>query len=299
MRSKYLLLFLLFLFITSCVSQKKYNDMYALWVYADSQYQLMKQRIVVDDKNWKLLLKDIERLRRDSLTLDSLNKSLNADFKNYKKLCEEDRVKLKGYIDNLNQNISNLNVALDSNAKRLSLSASKIRELEAMLYRKDSIMRATRDRLTKALIGFKDKGVNVHVVGGKVYISLDERLLFKSGQIDVNPDGKKALIEISKVLNIDSSTNLTVEGHTDDIPYKGSKAKAFKDNWDISVLRATSVVRLMQYQGFISPKRFIASGRAEYYPIDPAKTLEARKKNRRIEIIVTPDLDEIAKLLSD
>jgi len=273
--------------------------MYALWVYADSQYQLMKQRIVVDDKNWKLLLKDIERLRRDSLTLDSLNKSLNADFKNYKKLCEEDRVKLKGYIDNLNQNISNLNVALDSNAKRLSLSASKIRELEAMLYRKDSIMRATRDRLTKALIGFKDKGVNVHVVGGKVYISLDERLLFKSGQIDVNPDGKKALIEISKVLNIDSSTNLTVEGHTDDIPYKGSKAKAFKDNWDISVLRATSVVRLMQYQGFISPKRFIASGRAEYYPIDPAKTLEARKKNRRIEIIVTPDLDEIAKLLSD
>ncbi len=265
--------------------------MYALWIYSDGQYQLMKQRFTIDDKNWKILLKEIDRLKKDSSFIDS-------SFHSYKILCELEREKLRLSIANLNSDISNLNVKLDSNAKRLKLSAQKIAELEAMLYRKDSIMRATRERLTSALIGFKDKGVNVHIVGGKVYISLDEKLLFKSGQIDVNPDGKKALIQIANVLNIDTTTNLTIEGHTDDIPFK-SKTKSYKDNWDISVLRATSVVRLMQYQGKVSPLRFIAAGRAEYYPIDRGKNPEARKKNRRIEIIVTPDLDEIARLLSD
>ncbi len=291
MRSKIILIFSLIIFFGSCVSQKKYNDMYALWVYSDGEYQLMKKRFALDDKNWKILLKEIARLKKDSTFMDS-------SFRSFKILCELDREKLKLSIASLNSDITGLNIKLDSNARRLKLSAQKIAELESMLYRKDSIMRVTRERLTAALIGFKDKGVNVHVVGGKVYISMDEKLLFKSGQIDVNPDGKNALIEISKVLNIDSTTNLNVEGHTDDVPFK-SKTKPYKDNWDISVLRATSVVRLMQYQGKVSPLRFIASGRAEYYPIDPAKTPEARKKNRRIEIIVTPDLDEIARLLSN
>ena len=298
MRSKVILIFSLIILLGACVSQKKYNDMYALWVYSDSQYQLMKQRFAQDDKNWKLLVKEIDRLKKDSIFLESSLHFTDSSFKAYKVICEIDREKLRQSIVNLNSDISGLNLKLDSNSKRLKLSVQKIAELEALLYRKDSIMRATRERLTAALIGFKDKGVNVHVVGGKVYISLDEKLLFKSGQIDVNPEGKNALIEISNVLNIDSTTNLCVEGHTDDVPFK-SKTKPYKDNWDISVLRATSVVRLMQYQGKVSPLRFIASGRAEYYPIDPAKTPEARKKNRRIEIIVTPDLDEIARLLSN
>ncbi len=284
MRIKFIVLFSLLLLLGSCVSQKKYNDMYALWVYADGQYQLQKQRTSVNDKNWKLLLIEIERLRKDSGFIDS-------SYHSFMNFAEAEKSKLK-------ENISSLNIQLTTSSTRLKLSAEKIAELEALLYRKDSIMKVTRDRLTAALVGFKDKGVNVHVVGGKVYISLDERLLFKSGQIDVNPDGKIALLQIGKVLNIDTTTNLTVEGHTDDIPFK-SKTKPYKDNWDISVLRATSVVRLLQLQGFVSPKRFIASGRAEYFPLDPAKTPEARKKNRRIEIIVTPDLDEIARLLNN
>lgn len=284
MRIKFIVLFSLLLLLGSCVSQKKYNDMYALWVYADGQYQLQKQRTSVNDKNWKLLLIEIERLRKDSGFIDS-------SYHSFMNFAEAEK-------SNLKENISSLNIQLTTSSTRLKLSAEKIAELEALLYRKDSIMKVTRDRLTAALVGFKDKGVNVHVVGGKVYISLDERLLFKSGQIDVNPDGKIALLQIGKVLNIDTTTNLTVEGHTDDIPFK-SKTKPYKDNWDISVLRATSVVRLLQLQGFVSPKRFIASGRAEYFPLDPAKTPEARKKNRRIEIIVTPDLDEIARLLNN
>jgi chemotaxis protein MotB len=259
--------------LTSCVSQRKYNDMYALWVYTDSEYQLLREQNLIKAKNCDELFHTIIRMRQDSISADSI-------FKAYTAMSEKDK--------------ANLRQELQSQSSRLTLSAAKIADLEALLFKKDSMMRATRERLTAALVGFKDKGVNVHIVGGKVYISLDERLLFQSGKVDVNPEGKIALSEIANALNQDSSTVLTIEGHTDDIPYTG---KTFKDNWDISVLRATSVVRYFQQSGNINPKRFIASGRAEYFPIDPEKTAEARKKNRRIEIIVTPDLDEIAKLL--
>lgn len=247
--------------------------MYALWVYTDSQYQLLREQNLIKTRNCDNLFYEVMRLRRDSVSADSL-------FRTYSAMSEKDK--------------ANLRLELQSQSSRLKLSAAKIGELEALLFKKDSVMRATRERLTNALVGFKDKGVNVHIEGGKVYISLDERLLFQSGKIDVNPEGKTALTEIANALNQDSSTVLTIEGHTDNVPYKG---KAFKDNWDISVLRATSVVRYLQYAGNIKPQRFIASGRAEYFPVDPANTPEARKKNRRIEIIVTPDLDEIAKLL--
>lgn len=273
MRFRYLLIFVVVALLTSCVSQRKYNDMYALWVYTDSQYQLLREQNLIKTRNCDNLFYEVMRLRRDSVSADSL-------FRTYSAMSEKDK--------------ANLRLELQSQSSRLKLSAAKIGELEALLFKKDSVMRATRERLTNALVGFKDKGVNVHIEGGKVYISLDERLLFQSGKIDVNPEGKTALTEIANALNQDSSTVLTIEGHTDNVPYKG---KAFKDNWDISVLRATSVVRYLQYAGNIKPQRFIASGRAEYFPVDPANTPEARKKNRRIEIIVTPDLDEIAKLL--
>ena len=283
MRFKIIYIFSLVILIGSCVSQRKYNQMYALWVYTDGEYQLLKQRKAIEAKNSNIL-REIARLRKDSSYIDS-------SFHSFKILCELESGKLK-------QNITSLTFKLDSNSTRLKLSAQKISELEAMLFRKDSVMQAIRRKLTDALYAFKDKGVNVHVVGGKVYISLDEKLLFKSGQVEVNVDGRNALLEITYVLNIDTTTNITIEGHTDDLPFKSS-SKTYKDNWDISVLRATSVVRFMQMEGRISPLRVIAAGRAEYYPIDPSKTPEARKKNRRIEIIVTPDLDEIARLLSN
>ncbi len=283
MRLKSFFIFSLIILLGSCVSQRKYNQMYALWLYTDGEYQLLKQRRVIEGKNANYL-NEIIRLRKDSARIDS-------SFHSFRILCEFERGKLK-------QNITDLNFKLDSNSTRLKLSAQKIAELEAMLFRKDSIMHAIHLKLTNALFAFKDKGVNVHVVGGKVYISLDEKLLFKSGQVEVNNDGRSALLEITNVLNIDTTTNITIEGHTDDLPFK-STSKSYKDNWDISVLRATSVVRFMQLAGRVSPLRIIAAGRAEYYPIDPSKTPEARKKNRRIEIIVTPDLDEIARLLSN
>jgi chemotaxis protein MotB len=267
---------------SSCVSQRKYNDMYALWVLADGQYQLMKQQIAANNKNCNQLVLDanvlrqeVIRLKRDSVVIDSV---------------------FRYYVDTTEKVKVSLTKELQGQTSRLSQSTAKVVELEDLLQRKDSIMNTTRERLAAALIGFKDKGISVQTIGGKVYISLDERLLFQSGQIDVNPAGRQALLEVASALNQDTTTILTVEGHTDDVEYKG-KNKLLKDNWDISVLRATSVVRILQHNGKVKPTRFIAAGRAEFYPVDPAKTPESRRKNRRIEIILTPDLEEIVKLL--
>lgn len=280
MRIKTIIACLAFFTLASCVSKRKYNDMYALWVYTDSQYQLIKGKNNISDKRIYALLAEVDRIRRDSAYIDSVCRSGMNKSDAEKARLEAERKRLRD--------------ELTAQSSKLTLSASKIAELESVLFRKDSIMRATRNRLQQALLGFADKGVNVHVVGGKVYISLDERLLFQSGKVDVNPEGRTALLEIANVLNQDPTTVMTVEGHTDDIPYKG---QAYKDNWDISVLRATSVIRWMSKAGKVAPERFIASGRAEYWPIDAAPTAEARRKNRRIEIIVTPNLDEIAQIL--
>ncbi len=280
MRIKIIITCLAIFTLASCVSKRKYNDMYALWVYTDSQYQLIKGKNNISDKRIYALLAEVDRIRRDSAYIDSVCRSSMNKSDADKARLEAERKRLRD--------------ELTAQSSKLTLSASKVAELEGVLFRKDSMMRATRNRLQQALLGFADKGVNVHVVGGKVYISLDERLLFQSGKVDVNPEGRTALLEIANVLNQDPTTIMTVEGHTDDIPYKG---KAFKDNWDISVLRATSVIRWMSNAGKVAPERFIAAGRAEYWPLDAAPTAEARRKNRRIEIIVTPNLDEIAQIL--
>jgi chemotaxis protein MotB len=274
MKLRNLFVLTLLIFLSSCVSKRKYNDTYALWVYTDSQFQMLKYKISNEKKNCEWMYKEVIRLKKDSVKLDSV-------FRAYIAASQTDKAKLVSEITN--------------KETQVKFSNAKIKELEALIFRKDSIMKATKERLTAALVGFAEKGVNVHVVGGKVYISLDERLLFQSGKIDVGDEGKKALKEIATALNQDTTTILTVEGHTDDVEYNGKGY--FKDNWDISVLRATSVVRLLQKDGAVSPRRFIASGRAEFLPLDASKTEEARKKNRRIEIIITPDLDEIAKLL--
>lgn len=275
------LVFALMIVLGSCVSKRTYNDTYALWVYTDSQYQMLKYKIANERKECESSRKDvaelskvIARMKVDSAWTDSV-------FKVYRNASATDKAKLESEIH--------------SKESEVSMSAAKIKELESLIARKDSLMKATKERLTAALVGFAEKGVNVHVVGGKVYISLDERLLFESGKIDVGNEGKRALKEIASALNQDTSTILTVEGHTDDVEFTGKGY--YKDNWDISVLRATSVVKLLQGEGQINPSRFIASGRGQYFPVVADKSPDARKKNRRIEIIITPNLDEIAKLL--
>ena len=144
-------------------------------------------------------------------------------------------------------------------------------------------------------MGFEGKGLTITQKNGMVYISMEDKLLFKSGSFDIDSRGAEAVKQVSKVLGQNKDINIMVEGHTDNVPYQGRGE--LKDNWDLSVKRATTVVRLMLQNKELSPERITGAGRSEYLPIDTAKTAEARQKNRRTEIILTPKLDELIRII--
>ena len=171
----------------------------------------------------------------------------------------------------------------------------KLNELEKILFRKDSVVNALKESVSKALMGFEGQGLTVQMKNGKVYVSLDEKLLFKSGSTSVDPKGVQALQKLSKVLESNKDVNIMIEGHTDDVPF--TKGASIKDNWDLSVMRATAVVRILLNDSSMDPLRLTASGHGEFMPVDPSKTSVARTKNRRTEIILTPKLDELLKIL--
>jgi len=172
---------------------------------------------------------------------------------------------------------------------------ARVDELEEILHRQDSIVGALHNTLSQALIGFLDDGLTVEIRGGRVYVSMEERLLFETGSTQVDSQGVEALRELVTVLEDNPDINIMIEGHTDDVPFR--PGGAIKDNWELSVLRATAVLRILLEYGDIDPSRFIAAGRGEHHPIDPEDNPEARRKNRRTEIILTPELDELFQIL--
>lgn len=193
-------------------------------------------------------------------------------------------------LDRMQSNIDNMTRELEERNARLL-------ELERKLNSKDSIMRALRQKVSDALFGFEGKGLSVSIRNGKVYVSLEEKLMFKSGRYQIDAKGAEAIKQLVPVLEQNPDINIMVEGHTDDVPYRGSGQLI--DNWDLSVKRATTIVRLMLQGSSINPVRVTAAGRSQYLPIDKAKTPEARQRNRRTEIILTPKIDEILKLLEN
>ncbi|MDR1416086.1 MAG: OmpA family protein [Prevotellaceae bacterium] len=179
----------------------------------------------------------------------------------------------------------------------LSERNQKLIALQNALHQKDSVAQALRKKVADALLGFEGKGLTVTMRDGKVYVSLDEKLVFASGSFTVDTRGVEAISSLAKVLEQNPDINVAIEGHTDDVPYKG--AGQLQDNWDLSVKRATSVVRIMLRNGGIEQSRVTAAGRAESIPLQAGKTPEARQANRRIEVILAPKLDEVFKLLEN
>jgi chemotaxis protein MotB len=179
--------------------------------------------------------------------------------------------------------------------KELEDRNARLIELQEVLALKEQAVKDLRDKVMRALVGFTDDGLTVHEKNGKVYVSMDEKLLFKTGRWDVDPNGQRALHDLSKLLAENSDINIMVEGHTDDVPMRGSGE--VKDNWDLSVMRATAVTKILTQNPQLDPERIIAAGRSEYVPLVPEKTPEARQMNRRTEIILTPKLDELLEIL--
>ena len=176
----------------------------------------------------------------------------------------------------------------------LALREKRVAELEGILKSKDSAVLALKASIQKALLGFQNQGLSIEVRNGKVYVSMEEKLLFKSGSITVDPEGEKALMALAKALNTNEDVSILVEGHTDNVAISTDE---LNDNWDLSVKRATTIVRILQKSYGLDPKRMTAAGRSEYLPISDNSTAAGRATNRRTRIVVLPQLDQFFKLL--
>ena len=177
----------------------------------------------------------------------------------------------------------------------LDARAQRVEELEDILRRKDSAVNALKAKVQNALLGFENNGLTIEQKNGKVYVSLDISLLFKSGSYVVDAKGKEVLKKLAGVLEKNADVNVLVEGHTDNVPYNGSGQ--LNDNWDLSVRRATSVVKILLEGSQLDASRLTAAGRADHLPVADNATAEGRAKNRRTEIILTPKLDELFEIL--
>lgn len=296
---------------TSCVSKKIYNDLESK--FAD----LKKENRSMADENAELL-KAKNQLELDNSTLKSELDKAKADYAKLNSDYEASKNKFKVLQDSYAALEKNSNDALESNMKknrdlleqleakgkalaieqeRLNKSAQRLQELEDMIAAKEASMKKLKETLSKALNSFEGKGLTVEQKNGKVYVSMENKLLFNSGSWAVGSEGKKAVVEVGKVLGDNPDISVLIEGHTDDDPFGGSGPIA--DNWDLSTKRATAIVAILSENKKINKQNLTAAGRGEFSPLASNTTAEGKAKNRRIEIILTPRLDEISKMLNE
>ncbi len=226
-----------------------------------------------------------------------LNQLYDQQVQQNKMLLAQSTVERRSLVDSLvrrQRELQQKERMLDSVQRNLMLRERKLSELTALLNQKDSLANALRTSIQRALMGFEKSDLSVELKDGKVYVSLSEKLLFQSGRTDVDAKGRAALVQLAGVLKKNPDISITVEGHTDNVPLAGTGF--MKDNWDLSVLRATSIVRILTENG-VDHRQIIASGRGEYFPVATNSTAEGRARNRRTEIILTARLEELAKII--
>jgi chemotaxis protein MotB len=326
-----IIIFSLFIF-SSCITPKVYNELLDKHEIAQKKLTKNEKKILqlketLDDREKYIesLTLLVKALRTDSATitnelvscqkkyddlsitydlLTSKSSRYMAEKANETKellnQLEKTQSELFAKEDELNKSTSNLEEKerkLLSSQKELELRSLRVAELEAIINRKDSIVTALKQKISKALIGLEGDGLTIVQRNGKVYISLEEDLLFASGKYEVNQTGKQALDKLSDALSYQKDIEILVEGHTDSIPLSGRGL--VKDNWDLSVMRATSVVKRLTSNTNLDPTQLIAAGRSEFVPLLTNNTSDGRSKNRRIEMILSPNLDDLFKLLDE
>ena len=210
--------------------------------------------------------------------------------------AQENLVRKEELLRQLEQNLDAKKSSLDELTFELEKRNQRMLELERVLDGQKKIVQDLKNRVSEALLGYENNGLTVTMKNGKVYVSLEEKLLFRTASWDIDANGRNALRKLSAVLERNPDIQITIEGHTDNVPYNPSSGR-LDDNWDLSVKRATSVVRVLLEGSKIDPKRLTAAGHSQYLPVDPANTADARQKNRRTEIVLTPDLTELYQLI--
>ena len=313
------IIFCLSILLVSCVTSKKYQDLEAKKNETDKENKRLRAQMEASNQQMQTSLDDLEKQRKqllsDTASLGARSRKLNGELLSQRSHLQElqarnelltntkteEAKKLIGQLQVTQEDLikkedqlKQTEQQLAQRDKELKEREQKLKALQNILARKDSAVNALRTTVANALLGYENKGLTIVQKNGKVYISLEEQLLFASGSTVVDKKGEEALKQLAKVLEKNQDINVMIEGHTDNVPISGG---AIKDNWDLSVMRATAIVRILKDNSKMDPKRLIAAGRGEFLPIDAANTAEAKKKNRRTEIILTPKLDELFKVL--
>ena len=329
---KITLILLGFILVTSCVSKKDFTEL-------ESKYaKLKKEKRAVDDQNKDCEekkdalttdlaaaqavleqlkgdkaglannLADLEKMRNElkeayqKLEKNSNNTIAETSAKN-KTLLKQLEAKEKALSDesarleSLQKELNERSAKADELTASLSARSKRVNELETALAAKDANMKKLKNSISKALTNFEGKGLTVEQRDGKVYVSMENKLLFQSGSWKIGTEGKKAVSQLGEVLAQNPDINVLIEGHTDNDALSGNGEIA--NNWDLSTKRATAIVSILQENKNINAESLTAAGRSEYSPIGDNKTTEGKAKNRRIEVILTPKLDEVTKLLNE
>jgi chemotaxis protein MotB len=315
----------------SCVSGKKYKSL------QDTSSQFMNERddfktaniglemanreleakIAVLDKELGTVKEDISKTQSErDKALENFNsisarynelqnaqeELIKGNVKETQKLlaelqaAQENLQKKEDLLRQLEETLDTKKSSLDELTYELEKRNARLVELERILDTQKKIAQDLKNKVSEALLGFENNGLTVSMRNGKVYVSLEEKLLFKTASWDIDANGRNALKKLAGVLERNPDIQIMIEGHTDNVPYNPSGSQ-LKDNWDLSVKRATTVVRVLLEGTKIAPKRLTAAGRSEYLPVDARNTADARQKNRRTEVVLTPDLTELYKLI--
>jgi chemotaxis protein MotB len=331
MKNSIALFYSILVTLSSCVTPKIHNALHT--EYNNAKLQIVKknkENISLSEKVEELegkistIRKQLDSMRNDSIqngkALSNLQNSydeLSSTYdllasKNSRNMAEKAKetkelLKQLGEIqnslltkeddlNNLSNSLAEKQLALEKAQEELEERSARVAELEYIINKKDSMVTTLKQRISKALIGLEGEGLTVVQKNGKVYISLEEDLLFASGKYQVGTAGISALNKLSAALADQKDLEILVEGHTDSIPIsKGT----VKDNWDLSVLRATAVVKVLMSNPNLSPIQLTAAGRGEHMPFKDNATSEGRAANRRIEIILAPNLDDLFDLLEE
>lgn len=312
------------LLFSGCVSKQKYvelenkykdcSDNLTFTTAEKIDYENAKKQL---EQQVSTLKSKVNKLSDDTLTLSKrLNQSekdLAKAYNDYDELLKQftdlnrtsstevdkllkDIEKIKGQLTDREKELNSQRDELNLAAIELSDKESQLADLQRILEQKDAEVKALKDKVTDALKGFEQSGLNIYEKDGKVYVSMEDKLLFASGSWVLNSEGLTAINKLAKVLEADQSFSILIEGHTDNVPFKGNGQ--VKDNWDLSVMRATAVVKALLKNSTIDPSRLSASGRSEYCPVENENTSAARAKNRRTEIILAPKLDELYSIIN-
>jgi len=304
----------------SCVPSKKYNELLEKEQACAEELAKFKSIAIENESKAKdlevahaKLTKESERLNADISKLDAeyqnlkaeydkaveLNKILEKKFDENRSLSASQTAKLQAELEAKTLEVQRkedalreLEAELIEKQRLLALREARVNELEELIAKKDEAVKSLKKRVADALLGFEGKGLTVEEKNGKVYVSLEAKLLFASGSTKVEDEGKRALVELAKVLETTQDIEIVVEGHTD--TDRLTSATHPKSNWELSVLRATAVIDIMLKNSSVKPEILMAAGRSEYHPVDA----QNKAKNRRIEIIIAPNLDKLFEILN-